>query len=1124
VNKLSIPFAVWLRYFFLVSIGTLAVSCHQLKPDRLLIAVPPTDTKINFENVLTEDTTFNIIEYLYFYNGGGVAIGDINNDGLSDIYFSGNQVSNKLYLNKGDFKFEDITYKANASGVGNWHTGVSMVDVNADGFLDMFICGVGGYKQFNSRNQLLINNHDLTFTDKTAEYGLDFTGLSTQISFFDFDLDGDLDCYLLNHSVHSSSAYVNASQRLNSDSLSGDQFFRNDLIKDGINSGITKFKSVTREVGILNSRLGYGLGIGVSDVNWDGYPDIYISNDFHENDYLYLNNRRGGFNQVLEKSMAHTSRFSMGNDMADVNNDCLTDIFTLDMLPQDEAVIKTSSGEDTYQIHKFKRTYGYHEQASRNCLQINQFVTDTSVWFSDVAMLAGVGATDWSWAPLLADFDQDGFKDLFISNGILRRPNNLDYINFISDASVQSSLRTLEAGDLKVLDMMPSGQVANYFFRNTGKLLFEDVSKDWGIDQPSLSNGAAYGDLDNDGDLDLVINNLNAPSSVLRNNAAKRDDAGVLTIKLIGPTGNPMGIGAKIIAYSGQQNFYQEAFYTRGFCSSVDPRINLGVGNNHMDSVVIIWPDFKKEVIREPKINTLISLCYISATQTHAYSKRSGSTLLKPLKQRATPAFVHQEDDFSAFDIESLIPHALTHEGPAMAVGDVNGDGLDDVFFGGGKGQESAIFIKTQLGEWKNISTSIFSNSKSEVTAAAFFDADKDQDLDLVVAFGGQEEFSPAAVTPRLYINEGNEKFRAVKNSFSGALLNASCVQPMDYDKDGDVDLFLGSSVMPQLYGMSPVSYLLDNNGEGFFTPNVRWLGKSQFDNPTIVRPGMVKDAVWTKVNSDDLIDLILVGEWMPITILIQQPDHTFQNQTQEYQLQATRGWWNSIAAADFDSDGDEDWMVGNFGLNSRLRASESKPLLMYLGDFDSNGGSDHILVYYNGNKNYPFASRDQLVKQLPSLKKKFLHYEDYRNVNLDDIITPLQKGNSAMMRADILESVYLENTDDGIKLSKLPIEAQVAPIFSICPDDINNDGFLDVLLGGNLSVTQPDLGPYDASQGLVMLGDGRHGWNPMPAMQSGLVVQGDVSDIKRVKHSSGKFIYLITRNNQLVTGYQLSK
>ena len=1092
----------------------LLTDCNNPKNStKLFSTITSEESGLDFQNDIRETPEFNIIEYLYFYNGGGAAIGDINNDGLLDVYLSRNQGPNELYLNEGNFKFKNVTNRAGVAGEGNWKTGVAMADINSDGLLDIFVCGVGGYKNFDGFNQVFINQGDQTFKESAKELGLYFQGFSTHVAFLDYDLDGDLDIYLLNHSVHSVRSYGDVSLRQSGSELAGDKLYENQYFP----SGKTFFVDVAEKAGIYNSHIGYGLGVGISDINKDGWPDIYVSNDFQENDYLYLNKKNGTFRQVTEESFGHTSRFSMGNDIADINNDGLADIVTLDMLPQDESVIKTSAGEDTYEIYKFKLTYNFNPQTSRNCLQLNCSVTDTSVVFSDIAMLSGLGATDWSWAPLIADFDLDGFKDIFITNGIMRRPNNLDYINYISDQEVQTSLDTIDQKDLKIIDMMPGGKVSNYLFKNNGDLTFRDISIESGISTLSLSNGAAYGDLDNDGDLDLVINVLDDKALLYRNNANELDSTSFVKVRLKGPAQNRFGIGAKVVAYSGKNEIYQEAYYSRGFCSSVEPSILFGTKSKTIDSILVIWPDSKSTVIRNPTPNSIIEVEQANPNQSSEIFNRE-QTLLIPIDKKNLPEFVHHENAYSAFSLETLIPHALTNQGPPMAVGDINGDKLEDVYLGGSKNYPGQIFLQSKNGTWKE---GWRFNLLSEVTGAVFIDVDNDTDLDLVTVSGGQEEFTAQALMPKLYLNNGKGEFKYIGGSFGSVLINASCIKAMDYDADGDTDLFIGASVMPGLYGMSPVSYLLDNSGNNFFSPNQKWLGNTQFDNPTKIRPGMVKDAVWSKVNDDNLIDLILVGEWMPITILIQQSDHTFKNQTSEFNLSLTRGWWNSIVAHDFDNDGDDDWVVGNLGHCSRLRATPNKPVKMYLGDFDSNGGSDHILVYFNGEKSYPFTSRDQLVKQLPGLKRKFLKYKDYRDVNLEDIITPVQKGNSAVMQVEMLESVFLENTDGKIKLRRLPVEAQVAPVMAICAEDVNQDGFTDLILGGNLSEVQPELGPYDSSYGLVILGDGKNNWRTLPGHKSGLIVKGEVRSIRKINGPEGSPQYLFTVNNRPIVGYK---
>ncbi len=1076
-------------------------------PGTLFQLVPSTYTSVEFSNQLIENEEFNIIEYLYFYNGGGVAIGDINNDGLSDIYFSSNQGSNKLYLNKGDFRFEDITKHAGVAGSGNWKTGITMADVNADGLLDIYLCGVGHYKGFTGYNQLFINNGDLTFTERANEFGLNFQGFSTHAAFFDYDLDGDLDVYLLNHSVHSQRSYGRISLRNQVDSLAGDRLYQNQFAE----TGKTYFKNVTEEAGILSSQLGYGLGLGISDVNRDGYPDIYVSNDFHENDYLYINQKNGTFIQQANISFAHTSRFSMGNEIADLNNDLWPDIITLDMLPRDEAVIKTSAGEDTYEVYKFKLNFGYGKQVSRNTLQINRGAIDSGrVVFSDIAQVAGIEATDWSWCPLAVDFDGDGFKDIFISNGIIRRPNDLDYINFINNDSIQEANRKV---NLPLAEMMPEGKVSNFIFRNNGDLTFNDKTKDWGLFLPGFSNGAAYGDLDNDGDPDLVVNQINGEALLYRNES--RENVNFLKVKIKADllVGNPFGIGTKITLTTGSHIQTQELFPSRGWCSSSDYVMMFGVpASDSTSEIKVVWPD---GIVSE----RLISTNQITIEYDPVNTTRDTLPIVQTpiLKQIAGINFTHREDEFNAFNRESLIPHMLTTEGPPLAVADINGDGYDDFFVGGAKGQPGSLFIQKPTGEFIQVkSEAIDRHALSEDTDAIFIDVDTDGDQDLIVVAGGQEAMNEFdLLAPRLYLNDGSGNFTYSTKSFSNIYLHASCIKPFDYDNDGDIDLFIGASVMPFLYGMSPVSFLLQNDGKGNFTFDPSWLGTSTFDNPTRVRPGMVKDAAWIDINKDGLHDLILVGEWMPITILIQQRNHRFLNQTSAYGLANTKGWWNTIEMGDFDNDGDRDLILGNLGLNSRVKASPDKPLSMYLGDFDSNGGSDHIMVYYNGDLSYPFASRDQLVKQIPAFKKKFLRYKDYRDVKLEDIITPDQKGNSALMKVEELRSVFVRNDSGKFQVTALPVEAQYFPVYGIEIDDLNLDGNLDILLTGNLDATQPDFGSYDAGVGLVILGDGNANFMTMRPNESGFVTLGEGRDIAILKQAnSNELLYLVARNN----------
>jgi enediyne biosynthesis protein E4 len=1099
-------------YVWFVITGILVSCTNTVQPEQpLFTRILANTSAINFENRLAETETLNIVEYLYFYNGGGVSIGDVNNDGYADIFFISNQGTHRLYINQGNFKFKDITQSAGIEREGNWATGVTMADVNADGWLDIYVCGVGNYKSLNGVNQLFINNGDLTFTEQAANFGLAFKGFSTHAAFFDYDSDGDLDLYLLNHSIHSTRSYGQSTLRNQFDSLAGDRLFKNKFIE----TGNTFFVDITSSTGIFSSQVGYGLGLGISDLNQDGYPDIYVSNDFHENDYLYINQKDGTYKESSNKSLGHTSRFSMGNEIADLNNDLWPDIFTTDMLPRDEAIIKTSAGEDSYEVFKFKLKFGYGKQVSRNTLQVNRGPIDSgSLIFSDVAMAAGVEATDWSWGPLAADFDGDGFKDIFITNGIARRPNDLDYITFLNNDSSKYSKQNANT-NAALINLMPTGMVSNYIFKNNGDLSFTDKTNEWGLELPSLSNGAAYGDLDNDGDLDLVVNQLNGEALIYRNNTSKNKFLKV-RLKAEAIPGNPFGIGTRVTITSKETSQMQELFPSRGWCSSSDYALTFGLAEIDSTKVIIRWPDGSEQ-------DTTVTAGYIEIAYRPTRAAAVSESKKTLLNKFSISQISHTEDDFNAFNRESLIPHMLTNEGPAFAKGDVNNDGRDDFFIGGAKGQAGALYLQTKAGGFSfHKVNDFFLHQLSEDTDAVFIDADGDKDLDLVVVSGGHEAMDDRKLlTPRLYINNGQGDFEYSQIAFQNVFLNASCIRACDYDSDGDIDLFVGASVMPFLYGMSPVSLLLQNNGYGAFKPAINWLGKSVFDNPTIVRPGMVKDAIWTDLNSDKLPDLILVGEWMPITILIQEPDHSFKNRTSKYGLQSTSGMWNTIASGDFNKDGKPDFVVGNLGLNSRIKASLNKPLQMYLGDFDSNGGSDHILVYYNGEQSYPFASRDQLLKQIPSLKKKFPTYQSYRDVKLEDIITPVQKGNSALMKINLLTSVLLLSDKDSLRLSNLPIEAQYFPVFAIAIADVDNDQNQDILLTGNFSATQPDFGSYDAGVGLILKGNTNGLFKSIAPLESGFVTLGEGRAIQILKTGLSEPLILVARNNSSILAFK---
>lgn len=1060
--------------------------------------VAPSYSGIDFRNILTESSDFNIIEYLYFYNGGGVAIGDVNQDGLPDLFFTSNQGPNKLYVNLGDFRFKDVTEKAGIVKSGNWSTGVTMADVNGDGWLDIYVCGVGGYKRFNSRNQLWINNQDGTFTNQATEYGLDFQGLSTQASFFDYDKDGDLDVYLLNHSVHSVRSYGRMSSRFDVDPSAGDRLFRNEL-----DSGVKRFTDMTGPSGIYSSALGYGLGVATSDIDMDGWADIYVSNDFRENDYLYLNNHDGTFREVSATSLGHSSRFSMGNDVADINNDALPDIMTTDMMPADEKVIKASVGEDSYEIYKYKLSYGFNYQVARNALQLNQ----GNGTFSDIAWLAGVAATDWSWSPLLVDLDNDGFRDVFVSNGIVRRPNDLNYLNFISNDSAQ------HLSDKEMYQHMPPGKVGNFVFRNRGDLTFEDQSNSWGLNKPGYSNGSAYGDLNNDGFMDLVVNNINEPAGIFRNNLADSTKQGVQVL-LKGYGGNQFGVNAKVLAFTAGHRSYHEIGNARGFQSCSDNRLNLTTGNGMPDSLWVIWPDGAFESRPRASLSRHIMLDHANASGRFDYQiLRPDSTLLKVGSSLEFPVYHHRENDFVSFNEQGLMPHMVSTEGPPLAVGDVNGDGLEDFFVGGGPGQPGMIYEQDRFERFRKMKQpALEADSAWEDTGALLFDANGDKFPDLVVIAGGDERVDADLYQPRLYIGSRTGEFHRQLGALPKLSLNASCVRGSDMDGDGDTDLFIGARSVPGKYGVSPLSFVLMNNGHGTFADVSANLPAG---NQAL---GLVTDAAWLDLDKNGRMDLLVVGEWMSPKLLMQDLGGHFRDASVQYGLDKMEGWWNTLSVDDMDGDGDLDFVAGNLGLNSRLRASTREPLEMWVGDFDNNGSTEQLLTYYNQGISYPFVSRDQLIKQLPGLRKKFLKYEKYTHATIGDILDEEQRKSAIHLTAVELRSCFFDNRNGHFKTTPLPKEAQIFPIRGVMVDDLNKDGFADILAVGNQYATQPDFGRYDAGRGLLMLGSA-HGFLPVAPAWSGFHPTGDTRGVKAVATSKSGKIYLVSGTN---TGLQV--
>jgi enediyne biosynthesis protein E4 len=1083
-----------------------SLSCARKQEETLFTLLPPSSTGIDFENLLTETDSLNIIEYLYFNNGAGVAAGDINNDGWVDLYFASNQTGNRLYLNKGNLKFENITERSGVAGNGDWSTGVTMADVNGDGFLDIFLCSVGDYKGLTGHNQLFINQGDLTFQEESGAYGLDFTGFSTQAAFFDYDLDGDLDMYLLNHSVHTSRSYGMADLRKDEDARAGDRLYRNDPSENG-----RYFHEVSSEAGIYRSQIGYGLGVNTSDINGDGYPDIYVSNDFHENDYLYINNGDGTFTERLTEMIEHTSRSSMGNDVADINNDGLPDIMVLDMLPDDEQVLKKSGTEDELELFRIKLAYGYAHQYVHNTLQLNL----GNGRFSEIGRLAGIYATDWSWSALFCDLDNDGWKDLFITSGIYRRPNDLDYIDFLTGGNRYFPTRNTDSvSDRELYEQMPLQPDINHVFQNNGDLTFTSKEGSWGFETPDYSNGSTYADLDNDGDLELIVNNVNGPASIYRNNAEKLSPHHFLTVQLKGSELNREGIGASVTLYTeGRQQMVQQVF-TRGFMSSTTDVLHFGLGDRtRADSLTIRWPGRLEQTIYQVEADQTVILDMKDATPA-----ASGKGLPAPpaiFTSVTVPGlqFKHTEDGWEDLDREALIPSDLSAEGPALAAGDVNGDGLDDLFVGGATYQPSRIFIQLPGGRFRTAEIpDLIEDRYTEDVNAAFFDADGDGDQDLYIVRGGNQEFAGSPLlADRLLLNDGQGHFEhSPPGSVPLLMQNGSCVRPADFDGDGDTDLFLGIRSIPGAYGVSPVQYILENDGTGRFAalPPER-LG-------SLSKAGMVTDARWLDQDGDGDPDLVVVGEWMNVSLFINDSG-SFTERTTEAGLAETSGWWNCIEIADLDLDGDLDLVAGNHGLNSMLKASVKEPVELWVNDFDNNGIPDPIICSYHHGTSYPIATLDELKRQIIGIERRYPAYADFGGKTVEDIFGKENLAKSLHKSAVRFESTVFLNRGDGTyEPRSLPTEAQFAPVRAIQEGEFNGDGIPDLVLAGNNYYTRPSLGRQDASTGWLLLGNKNKDYDPVWPAGSGISLQGDTRKMYLFEIEGKPHLVVVVNNGDL--------
>ena len=1063
----------------------------------------PETSGITFANTLPppsptgQDSAVNIVNYLYFYNGGGVAAGDIDGDGRVDLYFTSNLGTNRLYRNLGQFRFEDITERAGVADSVGWKSGVTMADVNGDGYLDIYVSGVN-HLSMSGRNVLYINNGDATFTDRAEEYGLAFAGYSTQAAFFDYDGDADLDMYLLNSSTHAERLASPSTSRTVRNAKAGDRLYRND-------NG--RFMDVSAAAGIYGGVEGFGLGVVASDVNLDGCLDIYIANDFPENDFLYLNNCDGTFTESITQATGHTSRFSMGADAADFNNDGRPDIAVLDMLPDSEPILKTAATTESYELFNLKLAAGYHYQYARNTLQLNRGVTGGKLRFSEIGFLAGIAATDWSWAPLFADFDNDGRKDLFVSAGIYRRPNDLDYLTSVSNAG-----RRPEQGP--DISKMPHVRLPNYAFRNNGDLTFTNRAPAWGLRglaNRGFANGAAYADLDNDGALDLIVNNLNAAAAVYRNRGRELDSAShrFLTVTLRGSAPNTGGVGAKVIAISPGARQMVEVMPTRGFQSAVDPRAHFGLDSlARLDSLIVVWPDKRFQVLTNVPADQFLTLSQAEAAGRWSYAPQPGRQVFADVSAQLDPPFKHRENTFFDYSREPLMPHLLSTEGPALAVGDVNGDGRDDIYVGGAKWQPGALFVQTAAGSLRAAPQPAFrADSLHEDVAAALFDADGDRDLDLYVVSGGNEFWEGEPLRDRLYLNDSRGNFQRASDALPDFAHNGSSVAPGDFDGDGDIDLFVGSRVVARRYGVIPRSYLLENNGQGHFRD------VTAEKAPALAEAGMVSRAVWVDYDGDHNLDLIVVGEWMPARTFHQE-NGSFVDRTTLAGLAGTNGWWTSVQAADINADGRPDLVLGNLGLNSYIRASRDEPVRLYVGDFFDTGRLTQILTSYRHGVAYPLAGRDELIAVAPSLASRYPTYASFGASRIEDIVPSKTLNDARVLEAHTFASAVALNRGDGtFETRALPNEAQFAPIYASVIEDFDGDGHVDLVVGGNFSGVTPVQGRYDASYGLLLRGDGRGSFSPVDMEQSGLAIEGQVRYMAMLK-ARGERLVVVARNN----------
>jgi enediyne biosynthesis protein E4 len=1102
------------KIYYLLGLGILwGASACQKAEKPLFELLSAEKTGIDFSNDLKPTNDLNIFHYMYFYNGGGVGAGDFNNDGLIDLYFTANQKDNKLYLNRGGMKFEEVTKKSfpnMVSGAGFWSNGVSVIDINQDGKLDLYVNVVGGFEGIKGHNLLYICTQITPdgipiYEEKALQYGLSLEGFGTQAAFFDYDLDGDLDMFQLNHSVHQNGTFGERKQFKGTVSLqAGDRMFSPQLV-----DGQLKYIEITAKAGIISDVLGYGLGVAVGDVNFDGYPDMYIGNDFHENDYLYINQKNGSFKETLEESMMHTSQFSMGIDIADINNDVFPEIISLDMLPFDREILKRSEGEDSYNIFRHKIRQGYNYQFARNNLQFN----NGNGTFSEMGMYAGVYATDWSWSPLLIDFDNNGQKDLFISNGIPKRMNDTDYINFVSTDEIQQKIqqKQFDEADATLIDKLPEIKIPNKFYLNSPGLKFKDLEEQIQNNENSYSNGALYADLDNDGDLDIVSNNINQRAFIYENKAneyAPRNESISLVLK--GSEQNRNAIGARVLVFKKDEILSFEKYPVKAFQASMEVPLLIGLGQKaSVDSMILIWPDRTFQKI-DPKAKNQ-TIAYQKGLKTFDFEgfkqKRQNQNIsFEDLASQVKLDLIHEENDFGEFDREMLIPHKVSTEGPALSVADINHDGLDDVFLGSTKYTLPKVMLQSKNGTFSELKQAIFKkDSLYEEVDAQWIDLNHDTHLDLVVAEGGNEYFGNSPnLYPRLYLNDGKGNLTAKEDAFTNILMTASSVATLDFDKDGHTDLLLGGRATPQAYGRVPKSYLLRNDGTG------RFVDVTQQIAPELSEIGFVKNAECIDIDQDKDLDVVLAMEWEGVTVL--------ENQGGKFtkKVISDKGWWNFTLSFDADGDGDLDILAGNLGQNSRLQASPTEPVRMYVNDFDKNGTVEQIMSYYLAGKELIFANKLEVQKQLPATKKKFLLAKEFAQASIADIVGSSELDEATVLEANLFDNTLLINDGKGnFSPQALPQQAQWSSFYTAQLIDANNDKLPDVLLMGNFYDCNIQMGRYDADYGTVLINQGKGRFEAKQIKN--LAIKGQVKRSKSITINGQKAIAVARNNDKMM-------